>query len=499
VAKEPDRGAGDQDTTGRPAFPQDQATLADGARPGEPVGEDRARARRIDSVGDGAVAEDAAEAGAVGLWVLGADPEDLRTSAPDGRDDLVQALSVPPGLSAKAAVEPWAPLRAGRRRIIKENLILLRWPGDALVGSPAAHHYIETLLQPFLASYRNPTTIRSYRKSLRGFFAWWGGAGEAAPLTLTLLRDYQQHLRETVEPRTVNFYLAILRRFCGWLVDQGLLPWNPMEEVSGLRIPKGFVRDSLTEEEIRRLLAVLPRDGETQQAQETALRNYAMAVLWCAVGLRSIELARAQRRHLGVEQGHSVLKVHGKGEDLAGKPVVVESWVLTPLLAYLECHDQWHQPEASQSDRPIHDDHPLFCWVRGPGFYRSRRNNPAVTRGCRPLGVRVIQNMMRAALGEAGLLTLPAGQTGQLRRITPHSLRHSAATIALERGAPLHQVQAMLRHAEVQTTMLYTHNKERITQAAEHRMPDFTAAREGEPGEPSDGAGSTAAAPSSSR
>ena len=99
-----------------------------------------------------------------------------------------------------------------------------------------------------------------------------------------------------------------------------------------------------------------------------------------------------------------------------------------------------------------------------------------------PPPLSVLQNMMRAALGEAGLLTLSAGQTGQLRRITPHSLRHSAATIALERGAPLHQVQAMLRHAEIQTTMLYTHNKERITNAAEHRMPDFTAPVEGEPG-----------------
>ena len=132
--------------------------------------------------------------------------------------------------------------------------------------------------------------------------------------------------------------------------------------------------------------------------------------------------------------------------DLAGQPVVVEPWVLTPLLVYLECHDAaWHQTDGQPHPCPIHDHHPLFCWVRGPGFYRSRRDNPAMTRGCRPLGVRVMQNMMRAALEEAGLLTLPAGQTGQLRRITPHSLRHSAATIALERGAPLHRVQAMLR------------------------------------------------------
>ena len=481
MAEDADRVEGNQETAAGPADTRDQAAFADRLRPLEPVGEDRARARRIDPDGDGAVATDGAETGDVGLSVLGADSEDVcaQTSDQDLRDDLVQARSVLPGLSAKTAVAPWAPRRTGQRRIImKEHLILLRWPGDAPTGSAAADHYIETLLQPFLAGYRNPTTIRSYRKSLRGFFAWWGREGEAAPLTLTLLREYQTRLRATVEPRTVNFYLAILRRFCGWLVDQGLLPWNPMEEVSGLRIPKGFVRDSLTEDEIRRLLQTLPKGGATRQEEETALRNYAMAVLWCAVGLRSIELARAQRRHLAVEQGHHVLKIHGKGEDLAGKPVVVEPWVLTPLLAYLACHDQWHQPEVSQRDRPLHEDHSLFCWVRGPGFYRSRRDNPAVTRGCRPLGVRVIQNMMRAALGAAGLLTLPAGQTGQLRRITPHSLRHSAATIALERGAPLHQVQAMLRHAEVQTTMLYTHNKERITQAAEHRMPDFTASHE---------------------
>ncbi|MEO7859348.1 MAG: hypothetical protein ABIU05_02715 [Nitrospirales bacterium] len=50
-------------------------------------------------------------------------------------------------------------------------------------------------------------------------------------------------------------------------------------------------------------------------------------------------------------------------------------------------------------------------------------------------------------------------------------------------------MQAMLRHAEIQTTMLYTHNKERITNAAEHRMPDFTVPPECDRGEPGDGAG----------
>jgi site-specific recombinase XerD len=378
-----------------------------------------------------------------------------------------------PILPAKQAAKPWA-LTRSPRRIKKDDVPLLRWPDQAPFGSPAADDHIRTIVENFLARFRTPTTIVSYRKALRGFFDWWGSDGQADPLTVPVLRAYQTYLVHTVEPRTVNFYLATLRSFSGWMVDQGEFPWNPMDEIRSLKIPKGFVRDSLSEDEIRQLLQSMPKGGATKPAQEMALRNYAMAVLWCAVGLRSIELARAQRRHLNFEQGHQLLKIHGKGDDMAGKPVVLEPWVMAPLTTYLEYHDQWHQPDGAGHARPAHAHHPLFCWTRGPGAYRSRTHNPALTRSCRPIGVRVIQNMMRDYMRQAGLLNQLIGETKNVRRITPHSLRHSAATIALEHGAPLHQVQDMLRHADIQTTMLYTHNKERITNAAEHRIPDFT-------------------------
>ena len=397
-------------------------------------------------------------------------------SLSDASDDIPSALvegALMPILPAKQAAKPWA-LHRSPRRIKKDDVPLLRWPDQAPLGSPAADAHIHTIVESFLACFRTPTTIVSYRKALRGFFDWWGSDGQADPLTVPLLRAYQTYLVDTVEPRTVNFYLATLRSFSGWMVDQGEFPWNPMDEIRSLRIPKGFVRDSLSEDEIRQLLQVLPRSGATRAAHELALRNYALAVLWCAVGLRSIELARAQRRHLDFDQGHHLLKIHGKGDDMAGKPVVLEPWVMAPLRTYLEYHDQWHQPDGAGHARPAHDHHPLFSWTRGPGAYRSRKHNPALTRSCRPIGVRVIQNMMRDYMRQAGLLNQTVGDTTNIRRITPHSLRHSAATIALEHGAPIHQVQDMLRHADIQTTMLYTHNKERITHAAEHRIPDFT-------------------------
>ena len=74
--------------------------------------------------------------------------------------------------------------------------------------------------------------------------------------------------------------------------------------------------------------------------------------------------------------------------------------------------------------------------------------------------------MMLEHLKAAKLYRLIDEQTGNIRPISPHSLRHTAASLALENGAELHQVQQMLRHADIQTTELYTHHKDRISHTA---------------------------------
>lgn len=55
-------------------------------------------------------------------------------------------------------------------------------------------------------------------------------------------------------------------------------------------------------------------------------------------------------------------------------------------------------------------------------------------------------------------------------RITPHSLRHTAVTLALQAGANILQVQAMARHKDIATTMVYVHNLTRIEDAAEKKI-----------------------------
>lgn len=143
------------------------------------------------------------------------------------------------------------------------------------------------------------------------------------------------------------------------------------------------------------------------------------------------------------------------------------------LTAYGRIHDNVHHASGDLTApfRGLLPEHPLFCWLRGPGKHHSKKLNVAERRGCRPLGVGAIQAMMRQHLQQAGLARLLNPETQTLRPISPHSLRHTAATLALKHGATIRQVHAMLGHADIQTTMIYLHEQDRIVNAAELLPP----------------------------
>ncbi len=404
-----------------------------------------------------------------------------------------QVEMAPPDVTDKIdidqALKPWLP--STRRRVQLETLSLLTWPQGVAVASPAFEHFLASVVAPFCARYPTPSTQLLYRRSLTYFFRWWGQAreqhGESDAFTAQLLQRYRGFLTTTqgvgtgtgLAARTINTYLASLRAFCSWLKKTGQIPYHPMREVKGLKLAKRFVRDSLTEAEVTRLMDTFELTGTDPAAQERMWRDYAMTLLWVSTGTRSIELARAQRRHLNQRDGHPILYLHRKGGDAAEQPVVLAPWVLEALTSYGRIHDQRHHPIADPSApfRGLLPEHPLFCWLRGPGKYHSKQKNMAETRGCRALGVGAIQAMMRAHLQQAGLSRLLNPETQSLRPISPHSLRHTAATLALSHGATIRQVQAMLGHADIQTTMIYLHEQDRIVNAAEHHIPNFSRPR----------------------
>jgi site-specific recombinase XerD len=132
-----------------------------------------------------------------------------------------------------------------------------------------------------------------------------------------------------------------------------------------------------------------------------------------------------------------VLYVHGKGRDEADEFVVINTRAAEALNAYLETRG------------PVSEDAPLFCGVDG----RSRGR----------LSPRHVSRLVAGRLRAAGLKTAT---------ITAHSLRHTAATLAVQAGVSLSQVQGMMRHADPRTTARYVHLHDRLTRAAEHAL-DF--------------------------
>lgn len=382
------------------------------------------------------------------------------------------------------ALKPWLP--ATRRKVQLETLSILTWPVGVAVDSPEFDHFLAAVVSPFCATYPARSTQLLYRRSLTYFFRWWGqarGEGQQDSFTEQLLHGYRAALtikqregtQKRLEARTINAYLSSLRAFCKWLKRTAQIPYNPMSAVRGMKVAKRFVRDSLTEPEVERLMATFDVRVTEPAAQEQVLRDYAMTLLWVSTGTRSIELVRAQRRHLNHRDGHPILYLHRKGGSSAEQPVVLEPWVLDALTAYFRMHDSRHHGGGpTEPFRGQLPEHPLFSWLRGPGKYHSKTQNVAQSRGCRPLGVGSIQAMMRHHLQEAGLSRLINPETQSIRPISPHSLRHTAATLALKHGATIRQVQSMLGHADIQTTMIYLHEKDRILNAAEHHIPDFS-------------------------
>lgn len=295
---------------------------------------------------------------------------------------------------------------------------------QALLRDWAAH------LDLLLASGEiSAATCQAYR---RGWDKFWGWLleQEVSLVDADIIRRWIAELRLAgVKPNSINVWLAGVRAFFAWAVSARRLALNPAAGVRGARrkgTSKGHLRQSLTDAEVRRVLAV--PDRNTPQGK----RDYALLALKAYTGARDIELQRADLEDLHTRAGRLVLYVQGKGRQEKDEFIVIA------------------HPAAEDA---------LYAWLaaRGeqPGALFISLSNHA--RGQR-LTLRSIRRIVKRAYRLAGVLG--AGKTS-------HSLRHSAITSAIRHGAPLPKVQAMARHASLNTTMIYYHELDRVEDPAE--------------------------------
>jgi len=289
---------------------------------------------------------------------------------------------------------------------------------------------LQPILSEFLAGQDvRPNSRDTYERQLRRFFAWLRESGRLERGTALRRQDileYRETLRAEASVYTVNGYLTAVRKFYAWLEAEKALP-NICRGLKGLRKPKGHAKDTLTKSQLREACDSINRNTLS------GLRDYALFNLMARTGLRDIEVSRACIEDLRQEAGQAVLYIHGKGRDSKDEFVLLTEEALVPLREYLAA-------------RKAGEQGPLFSSTA------NRNSGEAMT-------TRSISRIVKGILRGIGL---------DSRRLTAHSLRHTAITLSIEGGASIEQAGAMARHKSIDTTMVYWHNYQRIHNGAEY-------------------------------
>lgn len=307
--------------------------------------------------------------------------------------------------------------------------------GELVLGQNAAQ-FIEQFLSDADVA---PTTKKTYRKALRQFFLWYASRG-GGDLSRSDILAYKQAQLSRMQAGTVGAYLSALRSFFKWLESEKLYP-NVAAGVKGVKLSRGHRKDALTPTQVGRVLDTLK--GDTLQAK----RDYALFNLLVRTGLRTIEIERANIEDMRNKGAVTVLYVQGKGRLSKDEFVVLTDATVRPIYTYLAAR-------RAEGREAIGPESPLFASL-------STR-----TYGKR-LVTRSLRGIVKKALRKAGY---------DDSRITTHSLRHTSISLSLMGGASVQQAQALARHGNIGTTMLYAHNLNRIDQAAEYsidKMLDF--------------------------
>ena len=265
----------------------------------------------------------------------------------------------------------------------------------------------------------SPKTVATYTRALRQLFKWLYENGITQPQREDIVR-YREELKADHKPSTVQNYIVATRLFFQWTEQEKLYP-NVAQHIKGAKLDRNHKKDYLTSKQVKAVLADIDR------TTEQGVRDYAIVVLMITGGLRTVEVSRANIEDLSTVGDSSVLYIQGKGHTERTEYVKLMPEVEEAIRAYLKTRGA-----VSGKD-------PLFT---------SLSNNSK--------GKRITERSV-SQIAKDSMVT--AGYNSD--RLTAHSTRHTAVTLALLGGQSLEEVQQFARHANITTTQIYAHNLDR--------------------------------------
>ncbi|MFN3597259.1 MAG: tyrosine-type recombinase/integrase [Rubricoccaceae bacterium] len=306
--------------------------------------------------------------------------------------------------------------------------IIVRSAEPAGVPAPIEHPERANLLELFLLRFDRPNTRRGYRNDLVQFF----GAddirtGTARAVTFVDVNAHLEFMRQAGQSAaSIQRRTAALRGFYNWLLALGIVTHNPADRQLVRRTMRASRRDRLlhvlTREQARRLIEAARSDRPSAQRDELLIRTLLHGVL------RRSEAAGMDLEHLTRSGGYWTLRLPStKGGE--NQYIKLNSELAEDIIKYNNSNG----------------------WSCGP-VWRSVSPN---SKGRRLSGHSIYSIVKRCALS-----------AGLDKEIGAHTLRHTGCTLAIEAGATVQQVQAHARHKNLDTTMLYVHQRDRLANSA---------------------------------
>lgn len=291
---------------------------------------------------------------------------------------------------------------------------------DPAPGHPL-HPYLEAWVAWALAAGFSEQTTATRRFAIQRFILWCDERSIAKPVDITrpVLERYQrtlyQYRKSNGAPLSVIAQLGLLNALVAWfrwMVRQNHLLHNPAADLQLPKKPQALPKTLLTVQQVETIL---------NQADPTTLlgvRNRAIMEVFYSTGIRRMEMLHLKQYDLDTEHGTLMIR-QGKGRKDRFLPIGQRAckWADKYLLEV--------RPQILSG----FDDQTLFLDDFGA-----------------PMSARFVGDLMRRHVEAIGITTPGAC----------HLFRHAMATHMLENGADIRFIQAMLGHANLETTQLYT-------------------------------------------
>jgi integrase/recombinase XerD len=236
--------------------------------------------------------------------------------------------------------------------------------------------------------------------------------------------DYLKHLKESYySTRWIYLQVSVIKGLYTYLSKHHqrlgiskIYQKNLMETIQNIKLNKQENKPILTVEEAKKLIL----ETKTKRRYIWHYRDHAMLYLMLTTGLRSIEVRRAKKKDLMMLNEEMILYVQGKGKTTKESYVKVTKGVKEAINDYL--------------GKRVDQNPYLFISHSKPS------KMPYLSR-------TFFNEMFQRNLRDSGLKYL---------KITPHALRHTAATLSLQSGGTLNETMQLLRHESMTSTLIYT-------------------------------------------